>query len=254
MSRLKSWIPVLILLFSVIFGLETAVAQKTNELTLSLSRDFGAGFGTSIQGRFSFRVDGPDNLASVSFYIDDQLVGEDSSAPFRLQFETDTYALGTHTLYAIGYTTDGQELESNQITRNFISSSSSNRTALLIVVPILVLSLGGTLLASWLTNRGRKSSDQTNVNVHGPVGGTICPQCNKPFARHIWGLNVVVGKYDRCPHCGKWSLVRALPPDVLDVAVKVMEAEAKQKNQASNNDANDEDRWRKRLDDSRFDS
>ncbi|WP_420629947.1 Ig-like domain-containing protein [Candidatus Leptofilum sp.] len=251
MNWLKRWIVVCTLLLGLV-AVGTVVAQEADQLELRLSRDFGAGFGTSIQGRFSFRVDGPDNLETVSFYIDDQLVGEDSEAPFRLQFETDNYPLGTHTLYAIGRTTDGKELQSNQLSRNFISSSSSNRTVLLIVVPILVISLGGGLLVTWIANRGRKGSSSDRANVHGPFGGTICPKCNKPFARHIWGLNLGLSKFDRCPHCGKWSLVRALPADELDTAVQAMEAEAKQ-NQPKP-PADDEDNWHKRLDDSKFDS
>ncbi|MFZ1399193.1 MAG: Ig-like domain-containing protein [Candidatus Promineifilaceae bacterium] len=251
MQRLKSW-TLFFLLLTLIWGVGTAVAQDNNQLTLNLSRDFGTGLGSNIQGRFSFRVEGPDTLTRVSFYIDDQLVGEDSEAPFRLQFETDDYPLGNHTLYAIGFTADGQELQSNRITQNFISGSSANRTVLLIVVPILVLSIGGTLLAAWFTSRGNKGGNPANIKVHGPFGGTICPKCHKPFARHIWGLNLVVGKYDRCPHCGKWSLVRAMPPAVLDAAVEAMEAEAQQ-NQPKPA-ADNAETWRKRLDDSKFDS
>ncbi|GJM40624.1 MAG: hypothetical protein DHS20C20_09060 [Ardenticatenaceae bacterium] len=251
MNWLKRSAWIFVVLLSLV-GVGTAVAQESNQLKLRLSRDFGAGFGTSIQGRFSFRVDGPDNLESVSFYIDDQLVGKDNEAPFRLQFETDSYELGTHTLYAIGQTASGEELRSNEISRNFISSSSSNRTLLYIIVPILVISLGGILLASWIANRGQKGGKSANLNVHGPFGGTICPKCNKPFARHIWGLNLVVGKFDRCPHCGKWSLVRALPREQLDTAVDAMEAKAKQNQPKPPDD--DEDSWRKRLDDSKFDS
>ena len=44
-----------------------------------------------------------------------------------------------------------------------------------------------------------------------------------------------------------------MPPDVLDAAVEAMaQAEAAQ-NQAASDDMDDDDRWRKRLDDSKFD-
>lgn len=253
MKRLLArWVGFIALLLAFLLGAGTAVAQEATELSLSLSRDFGAGFGTSIQGTFSFRVSGPDDLASVTFYIDEQVVGEDSEAPFRLQFKTENYPLGVHTLHATGVTQNGRELTSNALTRNFISSSSAGRTTLYIIIPIVAISIGGLLLSSWIANRGRKSNGGSGVNVHGPFGGTICPKCNKPFARHIWGLNLIVGKYDRCPHCGRWSLVRALPPDVLDTAVAAMqETEATEKQSHGDND---ETRWRKRLDDSKFDS
>ena len=255
MTRLlRSWLILTLLLLGIVVGVATAVAQSDSELELGLSRDFGTGIGSNIQGTFSFRVSGPDNLASVTFYIDDQIVGEDSEAPFRLQFQTDDYPLGVHTLRATGLTQDGRELSSNSLSRNFISGSSAGRTTLYIVIPIIVLAIGGRLLSSWIANRGRKSNSMSDINVHGPFGGTICPKCNKPFARHVWGLNLVVGKYDRCPHCGKWSLVRAMHPDVLDAAVAAMQQAETAQNQTQADDADDEDRWRKRLDDSKFDS
>jgi hypothetical protein len=67
---------------------------------------------------------------------------------------------------------------------------------------------------------------------------------------HIWGFNVVVGKYDRCPHCGKWSLVRRVHPDILAGAV---EAFAGDKEQEVTPSADDPQSLSKRLDESRFD-
>lgn len=257
MLRQKRWAVWFIVVVGLILGGGTAVAQTndTLSLSLSLSRDFGAGLGSSIQGTFSFRASGPDNLVRVIFYIDDQVVGEASEAPFRFQFKTDNYPLGVHTLHAVGITEDGRELTSNSISRNFISGSSANRTVFWMIVPIILLSLGGLLFSSWIANRGQKNhSNPTVAAINGPFGGTICPKCSKPFARHIWGLNLVVGKYDRCPHCGKWSLVRALHPDVLKTAVLAMqEAEAAQ-NPSQPGDPDDPNRWQKRLDDSKYDN
>lgn len=254
MSRQKRWALWFVVIVSLIFSGGTAVAQSEDELTLGLSRDFGTGLASGIQGTFSYRVSGPDNLATVSFYMDDQLIGQDSEAPFRLQFKTDNYAVGVHTLYATGVTQDGRELTSNTINRNFLSSSEANRSVLTIVIPILAISLGGIVISMWIANRSAKASGGSLGNVNGPFGGTICPKCGKPFARHIWGLNLVAGKYDRCPHCGKWSLVRALHPDVLKAAVEAMQAAEATRNPAQPGDEDDPNRWRKRLDDSKFDS
>lgn len=252
-AKMKSWLAILLVVwFGWVAGLETAVAQ-TNELDLGLSRDFGTGIGSNIQGTFSFRVSGPDDLSRVAFYIDDQLVGEDTEAPYRLQFKTDNFPLGVHTLHAVGTTQDGRELTSNSLRRNFISGGSAARSTLYLVVPILVLAIGGSFLAAWLTNRNRKKSGLPALNVNGPFGGTICPKCSKPFAMHIWGFNIVVGKYDRCPHCGKWSVVRRVHPDVLAASVEAMQQAEAAKNQAKPNEPDDESRLKKRLDDSRFD-
>lgn len=251
----RKWLLSCFLLLGMVFVGETAVAQTDNNLTLRLSRDFGSAFGSNIQGTFSYRVSGPDNLASVTFYLDDQIIGEDSEEPFRLQFKTEDYPLGVHTFSATGLTQDGQELTSNSLTRNFISSSDSTRSLLYIVVPILLLSFGGIFISWWLANRKNKANGKDNLNVHGAWGGTICPKCNKPFARHIWGINLGIGKFDRCPHCGKWSVVRHVHPDILSAAIEAMQqAEANNADNLAPDSAEDEANQRKRLDDSRFDN
>ncbi|MCP4421215.1 MAG: hypothetical protein GY805_31775 [Chloroflexi bacterium] len=252
MRKLRaSW---LLLTFLLLLMVGTAVAQSDNELSLRLSKDFGADFGSNIQGTFSYRVSGPDNLASVTFYMDDQIIGEDDEEPFRLQFKTGDYALGVHTFSATGLTKDGQALTSNTLSRNFISDSDSTRSLLIIVVPILLLVFGGSLASWWISKWQRKTDGQTDLNVNGVWGGTICPKCSKPFAMHVWGLNIGLGKYDRCPHCGKWSVVRRAHPDVLNAAVEaIQQAEANNAPSSATNAAEDEASRRKRLDDSRFD-
>ena len=87
------------------------------ELTISFSRDFGySSGGGDIQGLFSIKVGGPDTLTKVVFYIDDEAIGEDTEAPFKLQFNTDSYSLGQHAIYAVGTTSDGRELKTKLVT------------------------------------------------------------------------------------------------------------------------------------------
>lgn len=224
-------------------------AQET--ISLRLNRDFGFGMGSNIQGTFSFRVSGPDNLERVEFLIDGEIIGEDDTAPFRLQFRTESYALGVHTMSAVGYTSDGRNLQSNAIQHQFVSGGSANRVVLWLIIPILVLALGGWLFSSWIANRGRTNKDQSAIT--GPFGGTICPKCGRPFAMHIWGLNVGLGKYDRCPHCGKWSLVRRVHPDVLHSTAAALAEKEGETAVTPPSSTNDEDAFRQQLDDSRFD-
>ena len=81
-----------------------ALAQSTDQLQLGLSRDFGyGGFGNDIQGLFSMKIKNPpQNLVSVEFFIDTTLVGTDAESPFAVQFNTDSYSLGEHSLHAVG--------------------------------------------------------------------------------------------------------------------------------------------------------
>jgi hypothetical protein len=135
-------IAISILLLMILSGQTAVFAQDTPALSLRLSRGFGSSTGIRISGTFSYRISGPDNLNRVEFFMDDQLIGTDTEAPFRLQFRTSSHDIGVHTLYAKGYLTDGTELISNQIKREFISGSDSLNRTLLIIVPILVISLG----------------------------------------------------------------------------------------------------------------
>ncbi len=72
------------------------LAQSDSELQFSMSRDFGYAStnGKDIQGTFSMKVSGPEDLVKVIFFIDNAAIGEDTEAPFRFQFNTDNYPLG----------------------------------------------------------------------------------------------------------------------------------------------------------------
>jgi len=214
-----------LLFISTIFALictwfiSPAQAQSTNELTLRLSRDFGYSSGTGkIQGTFSLRASGPDNLARVEFYIDGELMGIDEEPPFKLQFNTGSYPLGVHTLSAIGYTAAGDVLQSNEHRREFVDPAEGWQTVGKIVIPIF--------------------------------GIAICPKCQRPFPLHIYGMNLGIGKYDRCPHCGKWSLVRRQRLSELRAAEasELASAESDQPQPP----LSEEERLRKELDDSRY--
>ncbi|MCA9959348.1 MAG: hypothetical protein KC413_16265 [Anaerolineales bacterium] len=227
-------------------------AQDDTSLQLNLRRDFGYGSGANMQGTFSFRVEGPDNLDRVAFFIDDTEIGSDNEPPFRLQFKTDNYALGVHTLSAVGYTSAGQEIQSNRITRNFVSPSAAGKTIIWLIVPLLVLSLGGRFVTSWIANRGRQQAGKPIIS--GPLGGTICVRCKRPFAIHLWSFRIVTARGDRCPHCGKWQWVHRMPDELLDAAAEATAAAEAQKETAVVTPPDDEARHRRQLEDSRFDN
>ncbi|MBU2610509.1 MAG: hypothetical protein KJ606_06125 [Chloroflexi bacterium] len=229
------------------------VLAQTEELKLSFSRDFGYSSGAGdIQGTFSMKVSGPDDLARVEFYIDETKIGEDFEAPFRLQFNTDNYPLGMHKMYAIGYTADGREYRSRAVTANFVSADEGWQAASKIMIPMLIIVFGAILLSvvvPMLTGRGKRVEVPLGAErKYGIRGGGICPKCQRPFALPLFSMNLGFSKLARCPYCGKWSMVRVQP------LAKLRQAEQAEFEQARGQIAeiSEAEKLKKELDDSRY--
>lgn len=233
-----------------------ASAQDTASLDLGMSRTFGFSSGTGqIQGTFTLKALGPENLARVEFFIDGRKMGEATQAPFNLRFDTGDYAYGVHTIEATGFTTDGRELQSNQIRTEFVSPQEGWQTAGKIVLPILgvvVLVAALSFVIPLVTGRGKSSSLPLGApRNYGMLGGAVCPKCGRPFSRHIWGMNVVIGKLDRCPHCGKWSIVQRASPATLRQS-EARELEMAQEEGLQPSQESEEEKLRKELENSRY--
>lgn len=224
----------------------TPIQAQENDLILRVSRDWGySGFSGDIQGNFSFHVEGPADTVKVEFYIDDQLIGTDTEAPWRYPFQTDDYPLGPHQMKAIGHTASDATLVSNVVTYTFVTAGQSSEVVLRIVVPILafvaLVFLAGTYIEI------RRSKKRTG-SVNGRWGVALCPKCGQPFAMHLFALNLGTRKYDRCSQCGKWSVVRRASPAQL--AAYKAAAHDSNVDMASADDATS--RQRRRLEDSRY--
>ncbi len=236
---------------------QPALAQNDSTLSLSLSRDFGYSSlsGSQIQGVFSVRAQGPQDLVRVIFYLDSQPLGEVTEAPYRLRFDTSNYPDGKHTLSAIGYTSSGQEIRSNDQVREFVPASQGFEGAMEILGPLLGVIVLAALLALGipaLFSRGKTKNLALGApRSYAPLGGTICPKCSRPFAMHIWGLNLLVGKLDRCPYCGKWSMAVRYSPAQLREA-ELAELVDAEENSAGIPKASGEENLQKDLENSRY--
>jgi hypothetical protein len=234
-----------------LIAVSTAFAQGEG-LTLKLSKDFGyGGFSNDIQGTFSMKVTGPANLARVDFYIDETMIGEVTQAPFNLQFVTDSYPLGSHSLYAIGFTADGQELRSNTITSTFVSASQGNKSTLSFILPVLVVVVAALLLSALvplLTGRKKVELAAGSPRQY-PLGGGICPRCGRPFAYHFFALKLGFGKVDRCPYCGRYGFVRYAS---LDTLRRAEQAELENVKTQMVPETSEEDKLKKDLDNSKY--
>jgi hypothetical protein len=228
----------------------SAVLAQTGLLTLRMSRDWGyGGLNGDIEGLFSMRVTGPADLARVEYYIDNTKIGLVTQSPFNLQFTTDNYPLGNHQLYAVGYSTGGQEYRSNIISANFVPKQSSLR----IILPVLGVILAAILLSAlvpFLARRGRRTSTPLGAERnYGVAGGGICPKCHRPFALPLFSVHLGFSKLAACPYCGKWGLVR------IESIGKLREAEKSELQWAKpekSSDTSDEENLHKEIDDSKY--
>jgi hypothetical protein len=223
---MKKALTILLTLSISLILVSTAAAQEAGGLKLGLSRDFGyGGIGNDIQGTFTMRInDPPADLASVDFMIDDQVIFNDTEAPFRYQFVTDNYALGEHSISARGVTTDGRELLSNQLVMEFVGAGEGMAAAGKIIGPVfgliaLVMLITFVIPVVMVRRKGQALPLGAPRN-YGFTGGTICPKCKRAFAMHLFAPNLMLGKLDICPHCGKWSVVRSYPRNVLDASIE----------------------------------
>jgi hypothetical protein len=253
MKKLFSIVLLVVLLFAL--SASIAAAQSTPQLQLGLSRDFGYALGGEIQGTFTISIKNPpDNLSRVTFYIDSTSMGEVTQSPFRLQFNTSSYALGAHTFSAIGYTTGGTELASNTISAQFVPASAGTQVILKFVLPVVGLILILALVSvavPLITSKGKlKGLPLGAPRNYGVGGGAICPKCGRPFPLRLWMINIGFSKLDRCPFCGRWSLVRRASLDEL------REAEEAELSQAQSGTTvageSEEDKLKKDLDESRY--
>lgn len=249
----KQWFVLFLLLFGGAIPSHAQTEETTEAITFRLNRDFGyGGLNNDIQGRFSYVITDPaDSLVRVEFLLDGAVIGEDSQPPFRFQFLTDNYSLGAHQLSVVGYFADGQSQQSRQLTRNFVPESESWQAGLKIAGPILGLTLGSLVLAALVSFvvEQRNPTPLGATRKYGLMGGTVCPKCQRPFAIHIWSLNAVAGKYDRCPHCRKWVIVKRLPLEQLRAAEQ---AEKKESAPAFSETMTAEEKLQRQLDDSRY--
>jgi len=257
-----------LLVCGVALTLGVPVWAQEGALRLSCSKQFGFALGGQIQGTFKLTAQGPADLTSVTFRLDDEaravgptILGEVSEAPFdrlragpfSLTFNTDQYPHGRYALSAVGQTASGPTIQSNVLHVEFVSAAAGWQAAGKITVPLLalfgaimLLATVGPLVLERLGMRPRRPVGAPRN--YGPLGGAVCPQCGRPFGLHWWALNLIVSKFDRCPNCGKWSVVGRASREAL-AAAEAAETESATPRVPA---LSPEEKLRRQIEDSRY--
>jgi hypothetical protein len=206
----------LCLFLSVILFLVRPAYGQQDAYTINLRRNFGYGGGVNIRGTFTIRLVGDETkVENVTFFIDGEKMATVETEPFNHRFHTDDYGFGNHRLWAEVQLRDGSTQRTLDLQYNFLNPAEERRQVGTLVgsfvgVIVFTFVVIAVIQFSLIKGKRKRTYQPGEVRHYGLLGGTICPKCGRPFPRHIWGLNLLVGRLDRCEHCGKWVMtVRA---------------------------------------------
>lgn len=222
---------------------------------LNVSRLFGYSSGNQVKGSFRLSIVGLTDIQSVDYQIDGKVMATVNTAPFQLDFQTETYPLGVHTLSAIVTTTDGRNVELPDRQFEFATAQQEQQSIVNVIVPLgsvvlLAVALGVGLPFIFNRNKKHEFVPLGTARSYGFRGGAICPKCQRPTVLHPFAPHFGFRtKYDVCENCGKWSLMTVLPEGEL------RKAEAEEAKSIQNNHLapkTEEEKLKEILDDSKY--
>ena len=247
----------LILILLVLVGLMMSsthpVSAQDEGYRVHVRKDFGYSWASDIQGRFTIQLQGDETqVDQVTFLIDEDILGNVNSSPFKISFDTGDYPDGVHNISAEVLLRDGTLQKTTSLTYTFIASSETNQKIkpLLIGIGVAILGIFAivTLVQSLFLKKKKNAFQPGEPRNYSMLGGTICPKCGRPFPRHIFGINLMIGRLDRCDNCGKWVMTTRATPD----ALKAAEQAELDEFDADEGILSSKDAFEENLDDSRF--
>ena len=243
----SNWLVCLVTAVAVFIPVVVFASQESSSLQLRLIRNFGYGGLGKIQGNFTLKIDNPpEELEKVEFFMDEEMIATVDSEPFQFKFHTSTYADGEHKMTAMGTLLNDTRVESNRITKSFLSSDQAFGETQQLLGPILIGVAILTLLGvgvPLVLNRNKEFV----LGKYGRAGGAVCPRCELPLSRSVLSPNLLVGKLVICPHCKKTSiLARASNTKLKDAEIRYANKDKQDIVQSGKHDL------RKQLEDSRF--
>jgi len=223
-SRIQ-WTLVALAILALFAACTTTSTATTPTVTagyrLNVSRSFGYSSGSQIKGSFRLSVVGVSNIQLVDYIIDGQVMATVNTAPFQLDFQTESYSFGLHTLSAIITTTDGRNVEVPDRQFEFATAQQEQKSVAGVIVPLgavilLAVALGLGLQFLFMRNKKREFVPLGTARNYGWRGGSICPKCKRLTVLHAFSFNLGINrKYDNCENCGKWSAMKVLPESEL---------------------------------------
>lgn len=138
-------------------SLESATALPS--IDLSLYKDNGYGVGNDMNGKWTLNAEVSSDVTIVEFYLDGQLVSNDTSAPFSWSFDTADYSNGLHLFRGVAYA-DG-ELNYQEIPKNFVPFPLDFVVGIiaLIIITLVVALIGGLIKSKKIGKKPKNNAD-----------------------------------------------------------------------------------------------
>ncbi|MDR2707312.1 MAG: hypothetical protein LBB87_00990 [Nitrososphaerota archaeon] len=134
-----------ILLLVVFANFSVAQSDEKSSLHLSSFKNNGYAAFNEINGQFTISAEASSNIVRVEFYLDDNLMLNATSTPYRWSFNTNDYDIGEHTLNVVGVTSSGETVTE---TRQYNFISFPTMFVIGIIVLIVVIFLVSIIIAS----------------------------------------------------------------------------------------------------------
>jgi len=118
-----------------------------NNLTLTLTRNFGLGFGPIVQGIFTIHGNGPEEVQNITLYFNGEQVHFVVGNTVAWQFNTDDYPSGSTNITLVGIDDVG---ETYTASTSVMFLSAGMGTAIfgivIVIVVVLVIAKYGPML------------------------------------------------------------------------------------------------------------
>jgi uncharacterized membrane protein YidH (DUF202 family) len=148
MTNMKPKVLTLMFLSCITVLLFCPLAQAKPSIDLSFEKNNGYGVGNDIGGLWTATALVSSDVQFVEFYLDNQLLQNDTSAPFSWQFDTSNYSSGAHVMKAVAYDSQG-ETAFLQINRNFQETSTTTVTIIIVAIAITVVVVSVVVALYW---------------------------------------------------------------------------------------------------------
>ncbi len=145
-----------------VLAVNIPIVSADEEISLSLSRQFGSSFGGKISGKFKLTARSDVELANITLLFNNTQVAFAEADVISYSFNTKEFGIGIMNMTAIGMTASGEQFQETLI-RTFMDPVTSN----ILAISITVLALGAVILKYYARSQKSKKNGKNSRSTSG---------------------------------------------------------------------------------------